>query len=114
MPIFHGGGTLKYVVTPGFGFLIGFIPAAWLSGRLAQKTTINNLIDLTFCALAGVIILQVFGSLYLVIGSLLSIWPDTLLELIFSYSLAPLAAQLALCPAVGIISLTVRRLLLIE
>ena len=27
LPVFHGGGGLAYLLTPGFGYLAGFIPA---------------------------------------------------------------------------------------
>ena len=37
LPVFHGGGGLNYVLEPGFGYLAGFVPAAWLTGRLAQQ-----------------------------------------------------------------------------
>ena len=36
LPIFDGGGSLGYMETPGFGYLIGFIPTAWFSGYIAK------------------------------------------------------------------------------
>ena len=113
LPIFHDGGSLSYLVTPGFGYLTEFIPAAWLSGRLAQKANNNDLIYLTLCALAGVITIQLWGGIYLILKSLIGGWSDPLPELLFRYSIAPLPAQITLCPAVGIISLLLRRVLLI-
>ena len=114
LPAFHGGGSLSYLATPGFGYLVGFIPTAWLSGRLAEKMNMNNLIYLTLCALTGVIILQLWGILYLSIGALIGGWSAPLQELLFSYSIAPLPVQIILCPAVGIIALVLRRVLFIE
>ena len=114
LPIFHSGGTLAYLTNPGFGYLTAFLPAAWISGRLAQRQNMNNLISLTICALIGLILLQIWGAFYIIIGSLIGIWSNPLLALLFSYSLAPLPAQLILCPGVGIISLTLRRILFIQ
>jgi biotin transport system substrate-specific component len=37
LPVFHGGGGLNYILEPGFGYLAGFVPAAWLTGRLAHQ-----------------------------------------------------------------------------
>ena len=37
LPIFHSGGRISYVTTPGFGYLIGFVPTAWISGRHAYR-----------------------------------------------------------------------------
>ena len=114
LPVFHGGGGLSYVLTPGFGYLAGFIPAAWLSGRLAQQEGMNDLKRLTLSAMAGLVLLQLCGVLNLVLGSLLSRWPEPLPELLFSYTLGPLAAQLALCAGVGVLALLCRRLLFVE
>ena len=114
LPIFHDGGSLNYLVTPGFGYLTGFIPAAWLCGHLAQRAKTNDLIYLTFCALFGVIIIQLWGGLYLIIRSLIGTWSDPLPELLFRYSIAPLPAQITICPSVGIISFLLRRALLIS
>ena len=114
LPVFYGGGNFEYVSNPGFGYLAGFIPAAWLSGRLASKPKRNTLINLTLAALAGLLLLQTFGLLNLIIGSSMGRWPNSLQELIFSFSIAPLAAQIILCPAVGILALTLRSVLLVE
>ena len=29
LPVFHGGGSVGYILTHEFGYLLGFIPAAW-------------------------------------------------------------------------------------
>jgi len=114
LPVFHGGGSISYLTNPGFGYLISFIPAAWLSGHLTSKRNVNDLLYLTLCALTGVIVIQTLGALYLIIGATINAWQDPLPELLFSYSIAPLPAQITLCPGVGIISLLLRRVLFIE
>ena len=113
LPIFHDGGSLSYLGTPGFGYLTGFIPAAWLTGRLAQKANTNDLIYLTLCALVGVITIQLWGGFYLIFRYAIESWSNPLPELFFRYSIAPLPAQIILCPGVGIISLFLRRALFI-
>mgnify|MGYP000160900945 CR=1 FL=1 len=114
LPIFHSGGSFSYVTTPGFGYLIGFVPTAWISGRLAYRRNMNNLISLTLCSVIGLILLQIWGVIYIIIGSLVGDWALNLPDLVYSYSIAPLPAQLLLCPGVGIASLTLRQLLFIE
>ena len=42
LPVFHGGGSIDYLLNPGFGYLLGFIPAAWLSGRISKRVGINK------------------------------------------------------------------------
>jgi biotin transport system substrate-specific component len=114
LPVFHDGGGLDYVQTPAFGYLAGFVPAAWLTGRLAHQAGMNDLARLTLAGFAGVITIQLCGILNLLLGTVLSRWNESLPELLFSYSLGPLLAQLTLCVAIALIALPIRRLLWIE
>ena len=45
LPLFHGGGSVGYILTPDFGYLLGFIPAAWTCGLLTKINTKSNLIS---------------------------------------------------------------------
>ena len=115
LPVFHGGGgSPRYLLTPGFGYLAGFVPAAWVSGKLAIQNNMNDFIPLTFSAAAGLLILHFCGVLNLFIGSFLGRWPNNLTEMLFAFTLGPIMPQLALCAGVGLIALPLRRLLLIE
>ena len=114
MPIFHDGGNLEYVFNPGFVYLVGFIPTAWITGQIFEKANIKSFISCTFSAFVGLVLLHSFGSFNLVIGSWLGIWEESLIELLIGYSLVPLATQIILCPAVGIISMSLRCLILAE
>ena len=114
LPVFHGGGGFAYVLTPGFGYLAGFVPAAWLTGRLSQQSGMNDIPRLTLAAMTGLLLIQLCGLLNLLIGAQLGRWQAPLSELIFSYSLGPLAAQLALCCAAGLLARGIRSLLWVE
>jgi biotin transport system substrate-specific component len=37
-PVFAKGGGPQYVLEPSFGYLLGFVPAAFAAGMLTQKT----------------------------------------------------------------------------
>ena len=37
MPVFAGGGGLGYLLSPGMGYVLGLIPAAWVIGWQMQK-----------------------------------------------------------------------------
>ena len=114
LPVFHDGGGPSYLLNPGFGYLAGFVPAAWLCGRLAQQEGMNELARLTLAATAGLVMLQLCGMLNLMLGAVLGRWGAPLPQLLFSYSIGPLPTQLALCAASGLLALPLRRLLLIE
>ena len=37
--VFHSGGGLSYLQLPAFGYIAGFLPAAWLCGRWPNAMT---------------------------------------------------------------------------
>jgi biotin transport system substrate-specific component len=113
LPVFHGGGGAAYLLDPGFGFLAGFVPAGWLSGKLARQAGMNDLLRLLGAALVGLGVLQLCGVLNLLLGSLANRWGPGLPALLVTYSLAPLPSQLLLCCAVALVALGLRRLLLV-
>ena len=64
LPVFYDGGSLGYLITPNFGYLIGIFPLISIINILNKK------INLTFnkylkYSLAGLIIMHVTGILYL-------------------------------------------------
>ncbi len=112
--MFQGGGGLSYLLDPGFGYIAGFLPAAWLSGRLARQPGMDNLLSLTAAAVMGLLVLQLCGAANLLLGGLVGRWNGALPQLLISYSLGPLLPQLLLCCAVALLALLLRRLLLLQ
>lgn len=62
-PVFTGGGGLGYVLQPTFGYLIGFIAGAYLTGHIAHsgKPTAKRLLAACFAGLGAV---YTMGMLY--------------------------------------------------
>ncbi len=114
LPVFHTGGGIAYLLDPGFGFLAGFIPAAWLSGRLASQPGMGELLRLMGAALFGLGVIQLCGLAYLLLGGLVGRWGGGLGDLLLAYSLGPLLPQLMLCCAVAVLAVPLRRLLLVS
>jgi biotin transport system substrate-specific component len=50
LPVFANGGGIGYVMSPTFGFLVGYLPMAWLIGRFADRGVAGN-VALTFLAM---------------------------------------------------------------
>ncbi len=111
LPVFHGGGSTGYLLTPDMGYLFGFLPAVWVSGRLSEQKGKDSLIHLTLYSLFGLGIIHIVGIVHIILGSLISLWPRNAIELIFSYSIAPLPSQAILCAGAGISSKFLRLLL---
>lgn len=114
LPVFHGGGGTAYLLDPGFGYLAGFLPAAWVTGRLARQPGMNDPLTLAGAAAIGLLVLQVCGTANLILGSLAGRWGASLPQLLLDYSLGPLVPQLVLCCAIAVLALPLRRLLMIE
>lgn len=65
IPIFTNGGGIGYVMQPSFGYLLGFIPAAFVIGYLAEKLEKKSFFTLLFCCGLGVLIDFIIGVPYL-------------------------------------------------
>ena len=114
LPVFQAGGGLGYLLDPGFGYIAGFLPAAWLTGRLGRQPGMDNLLSLAGASVVGLLVLQGCGLANLLLGGLVQRWNGALPQLLISYSLGPLLPQLLLCCAVAVLALPLRRLLLVE
>jgi biotin transport system substrate-specific component len=109
-PVFMDGGSLDYLARPAIGYLIGFIPAAIITGRWAfQESERANLLRLLTSAFAGLGIIHLGGLVGLVLRFGFSQeWANAA----YQYSLLPLPGQiLGLFLSVGM-SFVVRKLLL--
>ena len=113
LPIFTQGGGLGYLREPSFGYLVGFIPAAWVCGYLAFQER-PKLETLAFSSVCGLGIIHGCGLLYLAIASVGG-WLEAVTfpawEAILAYSLAPLPGQLIMVCAVSVLARLLRQLL---
>lgn len=114
LPVFQDGGGFDYLLQPSFGFLAGFIPAAWFCGRLARQPGMNTLERLFGTAVLGLLLIQLSGLLNLLLGSLVHRWGESLPQLVLTYSLLALPGQLLMCAVVALLARVLRPLLLIE
>jgi biotin transport system substrate-specific component len=105
---------MAYLMDPGFGYVAGFLPAAWVTGRLARQQGMDNCASLAGAACMGLAVLQACGITNLLLGGLVQRWGGGLAGLLISYSLGPIVPQLMLCCAIAVLALPLRRLLLVE
>jgi biotin transport system substrate-specific component len=114
MPIFARGGGLGYLSEPSFGYLIGFIPGAWICGYLAFRNR-ARLELLALSSLFGLLVVHLCGLIYLVglsyLGSSDGLTVGNLPEMINRYSVAPIPGQLIMICVVAAIAFIVRQLL---
>ncbi|WP_083582821.1 biotin transporter BioY [Phormidesmis priestleyi] len=111
--IFSDGGGIHYFSKPSFGYLLGFIPGAWLCGYLAFKTP-PRLESLAFSCFCGLLVIHLTGIFYLFLSYGLK-WADaealSLWDALKTYSLTPLPGQFAVVCAVTVLAFAMRRLM---
>lgn len=126
LKIFHDGGGIEYIYKPNFGYLLAFIPGAWVCGQLAFKQfsfrqpnlsstppplQLEHLGLSCFC---GLITIHLCGISYLILFKLIDLQQSNnfqLLDSILSYSVYPLFSQLILACAATSIAFILRRMM---
>ena len=114
LPVFHGGGSVGYILTHEFGYLLGFIPAAWICGFLSKRKTNANLINYSFYTILSLCIIHFSGIIYLVLGKLIGNWTENLSDLILINTLLAFPTQLLLCLPISLISIVLKRTLILK
>lgn len=112
--VFTEGGGLDYVTKPSFGYLLGFIPGAWVCGFLAFNAP-RRLESLAFSCLCGLLLIHLTGLIYLIVSHSLS-WQNSenlnLVQAAVRYSFVPLPGQLVIVCAVTVLAFALRQLML--
>jgi biotin transport system substrate-specific component len=113
LQVFTHGGGLSYLKEPSFGYLLGFIPAAWVCGFLAFQAA-PKLERLALSCLAGLSMVHSMGIVYLLFTFLLG-WRGeanlSLMQAVYAYSISQLPGQLVVVCAVSVLAYLMRRLM---
>jgi biotin transport system substrate-specific component len=111
--VFAQGGGLGYLLQPSFGYLLGFIPGAWICGWLAFRLPVR----LEFLALScvfGLLTIHLTGIGYLVAAQVFQ-WAQLsaipFWQAFLTYSIYPLPGQLAIVCAVTVMAYILRHLM---
>lgn len=64
VPIFAAGGGISYVLRPSFGYLLGFIVTAFVTGKLVEKLKVEGIKKYLIAAFAGLITCYAIGLTY--------------------------------------------------
>ena len=104
VPVFASGGGFGYVLQPTFGYLLGFVLGAYITGTVVHRGGLLKRNQIFLAALAGLFVIYLIGTGYcymisvLVIGTEIAFWP-----LMISCAILPLPGDLALCILASII-----------
>jgi biotin transport system substrate-specific component len=112
-PVFSQGGGFRYLTEPSFGYLLGFIPAGWIAGRIAFMAP-PRLESLTFSGLCALGVIHCTGIVYLLFSYLLG-WLNAatipLPKALLLYSVNLLPGQLAVVCAIAVVAFVLRRVM---
>ncbi|NJM65652.1 MAG: biotin transporter BioY [Acaryochloris sp. RU_4_1] len=108
--VFSQGGGLSYLKEPTFGYLLGFLPGAWICGYLAFRKQRRIEVLLLSC-LCGLLAIHLMGVIYLTGLSLFKPSSMSWGASIWQYSLLPLPGQLIVICAVAVIAYLLRQVL---
>jgi len=62
LPVFSGGGGIQSLLRPSFGYIVGFVAAAWVIGRLGEREKLPwTFWSATRATLAGLGVLYLVG-----------------------------------------------------
>jgi len=113
LPVFAQGGGIGYIKQPDFGYLLGFIPGAWICGLLAFQSP-PKLESLAFSCICGLLAVHLTGLAYLILSHVLG-WSGveviSLLQAALKYSFYPLPGQLAVVCAITVLAYCLRHLM---
>lgn len=64
IPVFTKGGGIGYIFQPTFGYLIGFMIGAYVTGKIVEKYEHPSFVNILFAGLAGLSIVYLIGVPY--------------------------------------------------
>ncbi len=109
LPVFAAGGGPQYVLRPGFGFLLGFLLAAFIIGLLMEKTKANKLWQYILISAVGEFVYYLVGAVYfyfmknLYVGDAVG-WKVVVVE----YCLITVVPDFILCIAAALLTTRLR------
>ena len=113
LPMFTQGGGLGYVVHPTFGYLLGFVCCAYLTGFLCERLEKNGRLTklrLFFVSLISLVPIYLFGVTYLYfIKNIYLQSAASLGTVLYSGFLLTIGGDVLTCALVALFALKVRK-----
>lgn len=97
LPVFTGGGGIAYVLSPSFGYIIGFMIGAYVAGYLSENLNMKPLWRYFIAGLINLLIVYVLGVLYYYLIAKFYIGPIPLTKLIWGGAIIFIPVDTTLC-----------------
>lgn len=103
LPVFTQGGGIMYIFQPSFGFLLGFIAGAFITGLLTELFKKRSLLNNFTAVLAGFVVIYSLGIPYMsLILTFYAGKPDASLWFALTSNLPYMAKDLVLFSVVAV------------
>jgi len=104
LPIFHNGGSLGYLLTPNFGYLLGMYPLILIIDKLNKKNKRIEYFEILRYGIIGICSMHVIGLTYSTLQILYFKQSEILLYNISRYTLGKLGYQLLMLTPITLLS----------
>ena len=109
VPVFAAGGGPTYILRPGFGFLLGFVLAAFLIGAITEKLKKTNAFTLILPATVGLVAYYTVGAIYFYcMKNFYAATPVSWCIVVVDYCLITVAPDFILCVSAAVFSAKLR------
>ena len=114
VPIFTEGGGFWYILKPPFGYIVGFVVGAFVTGKIVESRKKTELKWLLIANFAGLMVVYLFGIVYcyiicnFVIDTPIAVWP-----LLVTCLFLPIPGDIALCILGALLAKKLRPFLLV-
>lgn len=109
VPVFAAGGGPAYIFRPGFGFLLGFVLAAFIIGTITEKVGKNHKGMFLMASVAGMVTYYTIGAIYFYcMNNFYAATPVSWSVVVVEYCLITSAPDFILCVLATAFSLKLR------
>ena len=110
IPVFAEGGGISYVLKPTFGYIIGFVIASFITGKIAEKqVSFKNFLLSSF---AGMFVIYIVGIVYYLLISRFYFGSETNIKWLLTYGfLATLPGDIIMCILSSSLGLKLKKIL---
>lgn len=97
LPVFTGGGGISYILKPSFGYLIGFILGAYITGKIAENAKPLTYGRALWACFAGLLVVYALGTVYCwVVSNFILATPTAIIPLLVNCVLLPIPGDILL------------------
>lgn len=109
LPVFSGGGGIRYLISPTFGYIIGFMAGTYAAGYLIEKLPIKAFPKYLIAGLLNLLIVYTFGVVYYYLIAKFFLGPIPITKLLWSGAIIFIPVDVASCLLGALIAVRIQK-----